>query len=454
MRPEPDDLYSRLFARHLFPFLDRVNRTRIVEKIALLDAAETADPERASREQAAKLPAMIRFCERESDFYRELWRTRNGPPSAYPELDGLPVLTKADLTAAGGHFPIPGHDSGVVEVRTSGSTGAPMTFYRSREQESWFWALRFRIWGWSGYSPGDPYLTINLNPRLGWRKRLQDRLFRCSYLTFTSDNQNSGAIVESLRRSRIRYLNGFSSSLYVLSRHMLDRGLENPGVSGVTATGDGLFPAYRESIESAFGVRVLDYYGAGGEGVHLASQCLESGGRYHLFPENAVTEILDRDGPAAPGRPGRIVVTQLDNRAMPLVRYELGDVAVPAAPDVRCACGRTLPMLESVEGRVPDLVAVPGGTFIVPHFFVVLFKNLQEIHRYQVIQRVADEIEVVLVPRPGCARDRVERAVRGAVGEATGDAIRCTFLWVDEIPLSSGGKRRLVISEVSPEPLG
>lgn len=446
--PQPD-LYSRLFEPLVFPLLDRFNGTSIRRKLHALLDGEHLDRQEIVRRQQVKLAHTVAQVRAGSGFYPGFWQGRRGPASAHPELDGLPVVTKADLKAAADAFPEPGLRGRVISSRTSGSTGSPMVFHRSAEQESWFWALRFRIWRWAGYQPGDPYLTINLNPRLSWKKKLQDRLFRCSYLTFNADNQNSQLIVDTLRSKRIPHLNGFSSSLYVLARYMLEHGIGPAGVRGITATGDGLYPAYREAIEEAFGVRVLDYYGAGGEGLHLASQCPESGSRLHLHPENAVVEILGPDGPQPPGERGRLVVTQLDNEAMPLIRYELGDVAVAAPDDEVCACGRTLPMLAAIEGRVPDLIVVPDGTFLVTHFFVVLFKNLQSVHRYQIHQREAGKMVARLVARPGCDRAAVEDAVLAAVAEATRGRLETRVEWVEAIGLSGAGKRRLVISELS-----
>lgn len=458
------DLYTRLFERSVFPLLDLANGTTIAAKLAALLQSEHEDRAEIFRRQEALAARVVEGARRDSDFYRERWqrgggRAAPGPSSRFAALDGLPTVSKAELAAAAGAFPLATHRGKVISCRTSGSTGSPMVFHRSLEQESWFWALRFRIWRWAGYHPGDSYLTINLNPRLGWRKQLQDRLFRCAYLTFNADNQDSRRILERLERDRIRHLNGFASSLYVLARHMLEHGVKNPGVVGITSTGDGLFPAYRETLETAFGVRVLDYYGAGGEGVHLASQCPESGGRYHLHPENAIFELItgSRSGgerPAAPGESGRIVVTQLHNGAMPLVRYELEDVAVAAPEDATCACGRTLPLLERIEGRVPDLVAVPDGSFLVMHFFVVLFKNLQSIYRYQVVQREAGKLVVRLVARAGCRQGEVEASVRREVARATRDGLEVAFEWIDDIPLSGAGKRRLVISDLSRQLLG
>lgn len=451
-----DSLYTRIFQTIAFPLLDRLNGTTIAAKYAELLASERLPRDEIQRRQEVRVADAVERARRQSAFYRRFWENTADATrlaSEHPALDGLPVLTKGDLAAAKGAFPIAGYQGRSVVSRTSGSTGSPMIFHRSLEQESWFWALRFRIWSWAGYQPGDPYLTINLNPRQAWQKRLQDLLYRCTYLTFNADNQDSRRIVECLQRGRIPHLNGFSSSLYVLARYLTEHGIPNPGVVGITSTGDALYPSYRDTLEDAFGLRVLDYYGAGGEGVHLASQCMESGSRYHIHPENALIEILGPDGPVPPGTLGRVVVTQFDNDAMPLIRYDLGDVAVAAPADATCPCGRRLPMLERVEGRIPDLILAPDGSFLVMHFFVVLFKNLQSIHRYQVIQDERERIRVRLVARPDADRPVIERTVRHEVRAATRGTLQADIEWVDEIPLSGAGKRRLVISSLGGDAL-
>ncbi len=451
------DIYSRLFEKAVFPLLDKANGTSIAPKLAELLANEKKPADRLAYEQRSKLDRAVSRVEKSSTFYQQFWQTAPADrrlPSKFEALDGLPVITKDDLRGVDGSFPEAGFKGRALVTRTSGSTGEPMVFKRCMEQESWFWALRFRMWNWAGYQPGDRYLEINLNPRVAWKKRLQDRLLRCNYLTFNADNQDSARIIDALRRHDVRMINGFSSSLYVLARYMLDNGIENPGVTGITSTGDGLYPTYRETIEEAFGVRVLDYYGAGGEGFHVASQCPHSGERYHIHPENAVIELLDSNGPVEPGVPGRVVLTQFDNHAMPLVRYELGDVAIASDHKEICECGRTLPFLESVEGRVPDLIVSNSGGFLVPHFFVVLFKSLEGVRFYQIRQDEVGHAEVRMVGHDGVLRADVERRVTQAFGEATNNSMDLTFTWTDDIPLTGAGKRRLVISSVSADVLG
>lgn len=446
------DLYTRTFARSIFPVLDRLNGTHIARILAGLRELESEPREAIRAAQQTKLDQMLDLARDRSPFYRRHWdESARGPASHWPALDGMPLLSKADLRADPPAI-LPGARGRVLETRTSGSTGAPMVFHRSATQESWFWALRFRIWAWAGYEPGDPYVEINLNARDAWKKRLQDRLFRCSYLTGNTDNQDNDRLVAALRARGGPFLNGFSSSLYVLAQHLLARGETIPLV-GVAPTGDTLNPVWREAIERAFAVRAIDYYGAGGEGFHIASQCPESGSAYHIHPENTVVEILGEEGPVAPGERGRIVATQLDNEAMPLIRYDLGDVATAADPDARCSCGRTLPMLGAIEGRIPDLVVTETGGVLVPHFFVVTMKNLDGVARYQVVQEERAEIVIRLVPGAAVDRPTVEARLRSEVARATKGALATSFEWVNEIPLSGAGKRRLVISKLGAEAL-
>lgn len=441
-------MYNVILSRAIFPVLDTLNRTQISKVLKFLEESQWWPVERLFELQETKLLKILSWTRPNSTFYKEHWKTapeERWATSLYPELNGLPIVNKEDLRAQSHDFPLPSFTGRFLTVNTSGSTGVPMTFLRSGQQESWFWALRFRIWQWAGYNLGDPYLTINLNSRLAWKKKLQDFLFRCSYLTYNANNLNSEQIVERLKSKRITHLNGFSSSLYVLASYMNQKGISNPSVKAITATGDTLFPSYRKVIEEQFGVEVTDYYGAGGEGMHLASQCEH--GRYHIHAENSIVEIITDGRPAKAGELGRIVVTQLDNYAMPLIRYDLDDTAVQG--DVTpCPCRRAHPALRSVQGRVYDIVYAPNGSALLPHFFVVAFKNLQEVHRYQIVQEEENGILLKLVPKAGCNQRRCEQTLRSDIAKVTGGSLETKFSWVDEIPLAGAGKRRIVVSKL------
>lgn len=420
----------------------------------MLEQTERWPLERLIELQRAKFSRLSSWTRHSSEFYQEHWRhagEERRAESAYPELGGVPIVTKADLRRAVGQFPLKRYRGHIRAVQTSGSTGAPMTFFRTMEQESWFWALRFRMWRWAGYEPGDPYLAINLNARTVWKKRLQDVFFRCTYLTYNVANQDSQRIVRLLRSRHITHINGFSSSIAALARYMEEQHMGNPGtVRGISVTGDDLFPARRELIERVFGVGVTDYYGAGGEGVHLASQC-ERRDEYHLHLENAIVELLKDGRPAKPGEVGNIVVTQLDNYAMPLIRYDLGDLAI-ASGTRTCGCGRAMPLVRSIEGRACDVVRVRDGSVLLPQFFFIGPFKTQDVERYQIVQRQIDRITIKLVEKPGCDRIGSERTLRSHLSNVTRGLLAVDFEWVQHIPLSGRGKPRPVLSMLTEGP--
>lgn len=444
-------MYPQILSRLIFPALDLLNRTRIGQILRFLERAESFSIHELRDLQDRKLERLLRYVGENSSFYREHWR--KAPPesrarSLHPQLDGVPVVTKRDLRGCLGSFPVPAFRGRTLRINTSGSTGTPTTFLRSVEQESWFWSLRLRMWRWAGFQLGEPYMAINLNPRVAWKKRVQDLFLRCTYVTYNADTINSERILDLLDSGKIVHINAFGSTLLALAHYMKVHGIQNPGVRILTSTGDNLFRPQRALIESAFGIGVTDYYGAGGEGMHLASQCEYRDG-YHIHMENSVVEILKEGRPAQPREVGNIVVTQLDNYAMPLVRYDLGDLATPA-DDKLCPCGRSHPMLQSILGRACDIVFTPSGSALLPQFFFIgSFKTLEGVARYQVIQEELERILIRLVPEEGCDRRRCETSLRRYLDGATGRSLEVDFEWVPEIALAGLGKPRAVVSKLS-----
>jgi phenylacetate-CoA ligase len=446
-------MYPSLFRRAVFPVLDRVNGTSVSALLRFLEESQWWSRDALHAFQREKLQATLDWTHANSDFYRTFWRTaRHGrrARSSYQELDGLPVVTKNDLRAHAAAFPLSAYGGRSIRVATSGSTGEPMVYYRSARQDSWFWALRLRMWEWGGYILGDPYITLNLNPRTALRKRIQDVLFRCSYHGFNANDHDVQAVLRDFERRRIHHLIGYSSSLFLLASAMRRLGM-TMRMTSILSTGDTLLPAYRQLVEEVLGAGVVDYYGAGGEGIHLASQCSPRS-QYHLHLENSVIEIL-RDGrPAAPGEFGEVVVTQLDNQAMPLVRYATQDVAIPG-DEKPCDCGRGLPVIAGVQGRVPDIVFAPDGTALVVHFFTILFEHIPDIRQFQIVQERPDEIVARVVSGERYDAAKAEIRVREEVARVTSGSLRVVFEYVDEIPLADSGKRRFVVSRVVPDVL-
>jgi phenylacetate-CoA ligase len=213
------------------------------------------------------------------------------------------------------------------------------------------------------------------------------------------------------------------------------------GLKSVITTSEVLSPAQRDLIQQAFGVPVQDEYGCGEVGP-IAYECEE--GRLHVMSENLVVELVTASGePAEVGESGEIVVTDLNNRAMPLVRYRLGDFGVQGPA---CRCGRGFPVLEKIWGRAYDFVRTADGRRYHGEFFMYLFEDLRasgsQIGQFQITQEGPQALSVLVVTPEG-AGEEVGARIRAQLNDAL-SGMQVTVRRVAGIPREPSGKMRVI----------
>jgi phenylacetate-CoA ligase len=225
--------------------------------------------------------------------------------------------------------------------------------------------------------------------------------------------------VEVIRAERPGYLVAYPSLLLELLRHCRAHGVGFPGLLGVQTVREALAPETHALCREVLGLDITDTYSCAEAGT-LAVQCPEHGA-YHLQQESALIEVLRDDGGAcSPGEIGRVVITPLHNFAMPLVRYELGDLAEMGEP---CACGRTLPVIARIVGRARDMLALPGGGRRYPYYGHNAMMAIDAIRQHQVAQTSLEDIEIrLVVARPLTAAEEDE--IRQAAHEGLGGPFR------------------------------
>ena len=253
---------------------------------------------------------------------------------------------------------------------------------------------------------------------------------------------NIAAYLEAMHRHEVVYLLGYPSGLYTLARVALERGLAAPRLRVVIGNAEPLLAHQREAITAAFGCPARETYGMA-EYAAAGSDCQH--GRLHLWPEAGHVELLadDDDTPLPAGAAGRLIATSLLNADMPLIRYETGDRATAATGG--CACGRGLPLLATIEGRVDDVIVTPDGRHIGR--LDPVFKADLPIREAQIIQKTPDTLHVLYVPT-GAYTAADGEALIGRIHDRVGRGMGVTLQAVAEIPRSAGGKFRAVISEV------
>ncbi|WP_120797816.1 phenylacetate--CoA ligase family protein [Thiocapsa rosea] len=216
----------------------------------------------------------------------------------------------------------------------------------------------------------------------------------------------------------------------------------------ILVTGEMLFQHQRTTLEDVFGGQVFQYYGSN-EVSGIAFQCNK--GALHVTDEQVIVEILDEAGQQVWDRVGRIVLTDLRNVGMPLIRYEIGDLG--SITREICECGRTLTVIKELQGRTQDVIIGDNGVQLSGVFFAGRFRDLKYVRSYQLVQKDPTLVQLNYVPAGDGADAEISSMIR-AIGEKLGCTVVVQPVPCDELSLTRAGKTRLVVGLVGgPAPI-
>jgi len=446
-------LYTRFCSGVLFPLHERLKGHHSVALRRRLEQSQWWPAERIAEYQAQRLRAFLTDIGRHVPFYVERFRDIGFEPTALrtaADLQALPLLDKAQMRAAGDRLKA-GDAGPLTRYNTGGSSGEPLIFYTGKARKSHDVAAKWRATRWWGVDIGDPELVVWGSPvELGAQDRvrqLRDALLRSRLLpAFEMSAANLDHFVACIRHAKPAMLFGYPSSLALIARHARARGvaMDDLGIRVVFVTSERLYDDQRADITGVFGAPVANGYGARDAGF-IAHQC--PAGSLHLSAEDVVVETLLADGAAAGiGVPGEIVVTHLATRDFPFVRYRTGDVGVLG--DELCACGRTLPVLRSVEGRTTDFVVAQDGTVMHGLALIYTMRDLPGVAQFRIEQLSLEETRVQVVA--GAAFDAAaERRIGQDFRARLGADVQVRVERVPEIAAEASGKFRYVVSRVA-----
>lgn len=341
--------------------------------------------------QKEKLSKILEFASSNSPFYKALAIPHSSDP--YEWLANFPILKKQQFRDHLSQFLTTNNLEGLTAITSSGSTGPPSKIYFNKEELSSNRALQILWWEWAGYRFGNSILQTGVNMQRSKEKAIKDKLLNTRYISAMSHSE--AEILRELRllqKSPRDHFVAYASSLYLFAKTSLDHGISNIQFKSIISLGEKLLPHFREAIERAFSCQVFDTYGAS-EGFLIAGQCSE--GTYHIYSPHLIVEILDdQDQEVNPGESGRVVLTGLDNFTTPLIRYEVGDMAVKSKIQ-KCSCGMNLPILGEVIGRQTEFLLTPKGKYITVQNVVRIMKHFPEIGQFKLVQEVADRIRLI-----------------------------------------------------------
>ncbi len=399
--------------------------------------------------QPAQLKQVLEIAITRTPYYRDAWSASERSAAQAGRLEDLPVLDKAALRNAPQTFLRQDiHPRPRLVFHTSGSTGTPIATYWTVAELRNSLALReARSARWGGVSFRSPRATfsgrlVEPDPQSAgpfYRFNLAER--QVYFSAFHLRPGTALQYLQALRRHKVRWITGYAVSSYLLAKFILEQNLSVPELDAVITTSEKLTPGMRRVMEAAYGCRIFEEYSTV-ENVLFASECEQ--GRLHLSPDVAIVEILRPDGSRClPGEAGEVVATCLVRQYQPMIRYRLGDMA--AWDPEPCPCGRQMPVLKEVLGRVEDMVIGPDGRQMVR--FHGVFVDQPHVREGQVIQESLRHIRVKVTPAEGFGHADVEDIVQ-RIQQRLGVGVAVEVETVDQIPRTASGKFQAVVSRL------
>ncbi len=417
--------------------------------LEFLEKSQWWSPAEQLAYQEEQLQKLIARAYEHVPYYREVMDERKLVPADIrgpSDLGKLPLLDKA--TVRHRYDDLQARDwpaKRIATSKTGGTTGTALKLREDLDTLPWQWAVWWRHRRRFGLTIDDEFIVFagrsvvplsDMRPPF-WRRN------RPMHQTYVSIHhmlqQNMAALVEYLQTRQVAYYSGYPSGLYLLATYLREEGIKLRYPPRYVSTGaETLLPHQREVIEEALQTTVIDQYGASEHCGNLSS-CAEQ--IYHDDFEFGYNEFLPL--PGLPSEQRAIVCTGFQNPVMPLIRYQIGDVATMHPGD--CRCGRTTRMVDRIDGRIESYIITPDGRQMGRLDF--LFKDSANIEAAQLIQPEPDLVILKIVRTPRYS-EIDEANLRTLLLQYLGDKMRYQFDYVEEIPRAANGKFRQIISSV------
>lgn len=438
------EIYQLVTGRLVLDRLDELNRTQ------WLNFAELQILQRD------KLYQLLVYARDNVPYYSHLFKRFNFHPNEVladtQSLRKLPLLTKSVVNANLNDMMTveSARRSRMSELRTSGSTGHPLISMQDTNYRDYFTADVLRHLGWAGWQFGQPHAYIwgadfEVQTAQTLRTRLMDWVLnRFLINAYLLSDESMSAFAERVKRRKPTILFGYASSIYRFAQFVQSKHLDIT-FGGIFSTAEVLFPDQRAFIEDAFQTKMFNRYGTRELG-GVACECNAHTG-LHVSMDNNYVEILDKSGqPLPPGEVGDIIVTNLNNYGVPLIRYAVEDMGAWSLSG-SCLCGRELPLLDIIQGRQPDSFKTKDGREVFGGFAGLLF-GMAGVRQFQVIQKSLDQVVVRIVREGDLDQSRLD-AIEKRIKTTLGAGVEVRFEFPDEIPVLDSGKHRYTISEIS-----
>jgi phenylacetate-CoA ligase len=435
-------LYQKATGRRILECLDELNRTQWLTRDKLLEL------------QRSKLHRLLEYAYEYVPYYHRLFDNSGFRPaevvSDLGAMRKIPVLTKAQVYEDPDSLVTtdPQLRKEMTAESTSGSTGRPLAVMLDNNGRDRSTAGLFRYFGWTGWRLGECWASIRgpfFDQRASQTVRSRIRDWVLNHLptnAYALTGERMCAFANEVRRRRPRILHAYPSSTCWFAEFVEKHDMDEIKFDAVSTFAEPVHLSQRELIAKVFDAEVFNYYATAEQG-GLASEC-EAHTGLHVIMENVYLDILHDGRSAKAGELGEVNVTNLNNYAMPLIRYNLEDVGAWSVKD-DCPCGREMPIMDLKLARSIDTFKMSDGRVVFGDIGWPDYRS--GIKRYQLVQKSLDHFIARIVKDEHfdeAELPNMERYLKLALGEH----VTVAFEFPEDIPVHNSGKFRFVISEV------
>jgi len=404
------------------------------KSLARLERNEKRTLEEMMERQSRALRDLLAYAVRHVPYYRE----RQFSPDC---LEEWPILDKQTVAASPQQFLSDQfYAQSLMSLHTSGTTGSPLNVRFTNAYHQIEMAFRWRHKAWAGvpflsscaYISGHPIVPVHQQKPPFWRFDRMEKRMLCS--SYHLAPQHIPAYIEAIAGFSPDFVHGYPSSLYVLAQHMLASTGPKVRPKAVFSASETLLDFQRPVIEEAFAAPLFNWYGNSEMTCNIV-QC--AAGSLHYRMDYGFLELLPD---------GTMICTGLNNLAMPLIRYRVGDQA--AMGGGTCPCGCAFPTMQRLEGRSEDYVRTPDGRFVgrLDH----IFKDVHHVREAQIVQERLDEV-ILRIQRTDGFTPEEEQIILNEARQRLGRNVKIRFSYVDSIARSANGKFRFIVSRLPVE---
>jgi len=397
--------------------------------------------------QLKRLQRTVNHAAQHVPFYRDRFKAAGFDPrdlKSLADAQRIPVMDKRDGFEAGKRMTSEVHTGPRFEANTSGTTGMAMSCWRDLNSINRENAFGWRQMIWAGMKVGDRRAWIRGDKVVPsgqrqapfWRHNRGENLLMMS--SYHLSEATADGYLEALEAFDPAVFVAYPSAVLLLARHLVANGRRYKGrsLTGMVTSSETVTDEQRRLVNEAFGVRIFDWYGSC-ERMTAIGTCEH--GRYHLLSDYSYTELEPQDNGTS-----QVIGTSFDNMLMPWIRYRLGDEIVPAAPDFRCECGRSFPVISHLVGRMDDYVLATDGRQV--NMMSNVLDYIPHLLEGQVRQDKHGELTILVALPEGAPLDEASlvRTVHTYIG--TEMAVRIER--VASVPRTANGKLRVVVRTI------